>query len=68
MFFAEFEDALERIEIERTRFHRLDDRRRRCNLRRFPNHLVFELRGKLIGVMVLRHHQRKPSYGLTRKW
>ena len=68
LFFGEVEEALDRIENEPLSFHQIDHRRRRCNLRRFPYHLVFEVRGEFAGVMVLRHERRKPSYGLARKW
>ena len=68
MLFAELEDALDTIERNPLRFHYMDHLRRRCNLRRFPFHLVFEVRGELVGVTVLRHHRRTPTYGLGRKW
>jgi toxin ParE2 len=68
LFFRELEKALDRIEIAPMSCHPIDKRRRRCNLCRFPYHLVFEVRGELVGVLVLRHERRKPSYGLTRKW
>jgi plasmid stabilization system protein ParE len=67
-FFAEVAKALDRIETAPLSFHPIDHRRRRCNLPGFPYHLVFEVREELIGVMVLRHDRRKPSFGLTRKW
>jgi len=66
--FAELENALDTIERDPLRYHYIDDRRLRCNLRRFPFHLVIEVRGDLVGVMVLRHHRRKPTYGLRRQW
>lgn len=67
-FFAAFEEAVERIQEHPTRFHRLDDTRRRCNLKQFPYHLVFEIDHETILITVLRHHKRHPSFGLRRKW
>jgi hypothetical protein len=68
VFLGEAERALERIENSPLSFHPIDERRRRCNLPGFPYHFVFEVRGKEIGVMVLKHDRRKPSFGLARKW
>lgn len=67
-FFAAFENAVAEIKEHPTKFHRLDKFRRRCNLKRFPYHLVFELVGETIFISVLRHHKRHPSFGLRRRW
>ncbi|QQL44720.1 type II toxin-antitoxin system RelE/ParE family toxin [Sulfuriroseicoccus oceanibius] len=40
---------------------------RRRNLRRFPVHVLFEIRADLVRVVVIRHHQRDPNYGMRRK-
>lgn len=68
LFLEEAERAIDRIEISPLSFHPIDERRRRCNLPSFPYHFVFEVRGERIGIMVLRHDRRKPSFGLRRKW
>ena len=67
-FFAEFEAAVSLIKQSPYRFNPLDELRRRCNLRRFPYHLIYEVHEQEIRVTVLRHHKRHPSYGLIRKW
>jgi plasmid stabilization system protein ParE len=66
-FFSEFQAAIEQIEIAPMRFHQLDDQRRRCNLRKFPYHLVYEVAGDSIFITVLRHDKRNPNFGLRRK-
>lgn len=40
---------------------------RRRNLKKFPYHILFEERLAGIRIMVIRHHYRKPSYGLRRR-
>lgn len=66
--FEEFQQAIDRIKAEPTRFHPLDGQWRRCNLRRFPYHLVYEVDGEVVLVAVLRHHRRDPGFGLRRRW
>jgi len=39
---------------------------RRCNLRKFPYHILFEEHAAKVRVIVIRHHQRNPHYGLQR--
>lgn len=45
------------------RFHLTDRGFRRANLKRFPYHVLYEARSKLIRVM---HHKRRPEFGLER--
>jgi len=40
---------------------------RRVELRRFPYHFLFRIVGDTVRVLVVRHHRRHPSLGLTRK-
>ena len=40
---------------------------RRVNLRRFPYHFLFRLVGDEIRILVVRHHSRHPSVGITRR-
>ena len=66
-FYQEFETAVEKIEEKPLRFHRIDAIRHRCNLKKFPYHLVYEIYGNKIFITVLRHHKRHPSFGMRRK-
>lgn len=40
---------------------------RRVNLQRFPYHFLFRLVGDEVRILVLRHHRRHPSFGITRR-
>jgi plasmid stabilization system protein ParE len=66
-FFEAFEDARRRIKMMPARFHLLDECRRRCDLAKFPYHLVFEIRNDEVYVTVLRHNKRHPRFGLKRR-
>ncbi len=66
-FFAAFDAARQRIKMAPTHFHLLDDFRRRCDLAKFPYHLVFEIEGDEVFITVLRHNKRHPGFGLRRR-
>lgn len=40
---------------------------RRANLSRFPYHFLYRVRTDNIFILVLRHHHRRPSFGLRRE-
>lgn len=40
---------------------------RRANLKRFPFHFLFRIAGETVRVLVVRHHRRHPSYGMSRR-
>ena len=40
---------------------------RRANLKRFPYHILYEVRPEQLRVMLVRHHKRHPRYGLSRE-
>ena len=40
---------------------------RRVNLRRFPFHFLFRIVGDVVRILVVRHHRRRPSFGLRRR-
>lgn len=40
---------------------------RRRNLKKFPYHILYEVRSNLVRFMVIRHHHRNPSYGMKRR-
>ena len=68
LFYDCFEKAIEKIKSSPTSCPPLDTFRRRCNLEKFPFHIVYEMDGEYILITVLRHHKRHPSFGLQRKW
>lgn len=40
---------------------------RRVNLKRFPFHFLFRIVGETARILVVRHHRRHPSYGISRR-
>ncbi len=40
---------------------------RRANLRRFPYHFLFRVTGDAVRILVVRHHRRRPSFGVRRR-
>ena len=40
---------------------------RRVNLERFPFHFLFRIVGETVWVLVVRHHRRHPSFGMSRR-
>ena len=65
-FFAEFKIGLQRVQQTPAMFHFDSCGLRRFNLERFPYHFLYDLRTGDIRVGVLRHHQRRPSFGTKR--
>jgi len=66
-FIAEFRDALDCIRKNPACHHFVDPERRRCNLKHFPYHLIYEVGADVVNVLVVRHHRRRPDYGMRRK-
>ena len=67
-FLDEFRAALDGIRENPTRHHLVDSDRRRCNLKRFPYHLIYEIQEDVVYILVVRHHSRHPDYGMRRSW
>ena len=40
---------------------------RRVNLQLFPYHFLFRIVGDVVRILVVRHHRRSPTLGLTRQ-
>jgi plasmid stabilization system protein ParE len=66
-FWVELDEAVEAIRLSPERHHFDSSGLRRNNLKKFPYHILFEVRLEYIRVMVIRHHHRHPSYGMRRK-
>jgi plasmid stabilization system protein ParE len=66
-FYAEFiafvQEAAKDPDIFNIRIRDL----RRVNLERFPYNFIFRVSDDTIRILVLRHHTRRPSFGLRRK-
>ena len=65
-FFAEFQIGLAKLGKNPRFFHFDASGLRRCNLDRFPNRLLYDIRGAKVRVWVLRHDQRNPAFGTKR--
>ena len=67
-FIAELNERIDAVRLNPGSFHREDSRRRRCNLKVFPYHFLFEVREPAtVRLLVIRHDKRHPSFGLRRK-
>ena len=40
---------------------------RRVNLQRFPYHFLFRIVGDVVRILVVRHHRRRPTVGVSRR-
>jgi plasmid stabilization system protein ParE len=40
---------------------------RRVNLQRFPYHFLFRIVGDVVRILVVRHHNRRPTLGVRRR-
>lgn len=65
-FFAEFRARLTEVGKHPERFHFDATGLRRCNLKRFPCHFLFDVRDLLLRVWVVRHDRRQPGFGTRR--
>lgn len=66
-FHAEVRSMIERAAEQPLRFHPADQSLRRINLRRFPYHVLYDVRPDSIRILLVRHNKRHPDYSLDRK-
>jgi plasmid stabilization system protein ParE len=66
-FASEVDAAFDSILENPARHHFVDPTRRRCNLKNFPYHIIYETEKDVVHVLVVRHHRRRPDYGMRRK-
>ena len=62
-FLLELNAALENIAKNPTHFHFASGNLRRCNLQRFPYHILYEIHLTHVHVLTVKHHRRHPDYG-----
>ena len=67
-FHAELMDALDAVKKFPAHYPFIGQFYRRYTFKHFPYHLVFDVMGNVVRVLVVRHHKRHPDYGLKRKW
>lgn len=66
-FIVEVNTALGRIAADPTHFHFMCDNIRRCNLKRFPYHILFEVHLMFVHVLAVKQHRMHPDFGLKRR-
>jgi plasmid stabilization system protein ParE len=66
-FITEVNQAFDSIAANPERFHFTYGSIRRCNLKRFPYHVLFEEYLMCIHVLAVKHHKRHPRLGLRRR-
>jgi len=66
-FHAELQSIIAQAADNPLRFHAVGQGFRRVNLKRFPYHLLYEVRREDMRVMLVRHNKRHPQYGLPRE-
>ena len=67
-FYQELMAALDTLTLHPERFHFIGEQYRRYNFDKFPYHLIFDIQGDRVRLLVLRHHKRHPAFGLKRRW
>jgi plasmid stabilization system protein ParE len=65
-FFAELMAYVGLVLENPARFHPVDGDLRRANLSRFPYHFLYRIYGDTVRILVVRHNQRHPDYGIKR--
>jgi plasmid stabilization system protein ParE len=66
-FYREFRSFILDAAARPGRYHFLSGDLRRVNLKRFPYHFLYRVAGNCVRVLVVRHHHRRPDYGLERE-
>jgi len=66
-FWAELNEAIDQVFEHPQRQHFDPSGYRRRNLKKFPYHILFEVRLDCVRIMIVRHHNRHPSYGMRRQ-
>ena len=65
-FWHEFDEGVDSIVANPSGHHFDPSGYRRCNLHKFPYHLLFEERLDVLRIVVVRHDHRNPRYGTRR--
>lgn len=65
-FLTEVLKAVDRIGEYPEAWHRLSKRTRRCQTRRFPYGIIYQIRGDVILVIAVANLHRRPDYWKTR--
>lgn len=66
-FYEELIQKIEDVEANPERCHFVEPMLRRANLKRFPYHFIFRQIGRDIRILVVRHDNRHPAFGMKRR-
>ena len=66
-FYAELRSFVAEAARRPTSFSVRERDLRRVNLDRFPYYFIFRIVGDAVRVLVVRHHSRRPSFGMWRR-
>lgn len=66
-FFAELRHYMQQAAERPESFSIRERDIRRVNLQRFPYHFLFRIVGDVVRVLVVRHHNRRPTVGIRRR-
>jgi plasmid stabilization system protein ParE len=67
-FLAEVDAAVDTIAKDPQRFEQVRPGLRRCFVNRFPYGIYYRMpEADMVRIMILRHHKRRPSFGMRRK-
>lgn len=66
-FKFELLEELDRIEATPRRCAIRRDQIRRSNLPKFPYNILFRIDQESVRILAVRHHRRKPGYGMKRR-
>src|SRR2546423_8909030 len=66
-FYAELRSSFEKAAESPEAYNVRERDLRRVNLERFPFHFLFRIVDERVRILVVRHHRRRPSLGLTRR-
>jgi len=65
-FYKEFMRSLTKVNENPKLYHFEPGGLRRCNLKRFPHHFLYDTRGEDVRLWVLRHNKQRPGHGKRR--
>ena len=66
-FYVELRHCMEQAAEKPESFSIRESDIRRVNLRRFPYHFLFRIVGDVVRILVVRHHGRRPAFGMRRQ-
>ena len=66
-FYTEFRNLIRQVGVNPEVYNERKGKYRRVNLERFPYNFLFRIQESSIRILVVRHHGKRPSFGIHRK-